>query len=55
MTENLIKESIENSDYVIEIDLKDVKPFSVAKSDFCYQEGYIQTLDNIIKIKKALK
>ena len=55
MTENLIKESIENSDYVIEIDLKDVKPFNVGKSDFCYQEGYIQTLDNIIKIKKALK
>ena len=55
MTENLIKESIENSDYVIDIDLKDVKPFSVSKLEFCYQQGYIQTIDNIIKIKKILK
>ncbi len=55
MTENLIRESIKESDYVIEIDLRDVKPFSISKLEFSYQEGYIQTLDNIIKIKKSLK
>lgn len=55
MTENLIRESIKQSDYVIEIDLRDVKPFSISKLEFSYQEGYMQTLDNIIKIKKALK
>lgn len=53
MIENLIRESIKISDYVIEIDLKDVKPFSISKLDFCYKEGYIQTTDNIIKIRKA--
>jgi len=55
MTENLIKESVKSSDYVIEIDLKDVKPFNINKLEFCYKEGYIQTLDNISKIKKALE
>ena len=55
MTENLIRESVRVSDYVIEIDLRDVKPFSISKLDFCYKEGYIQTLDNIIELKKILK
>ena len=54
MTENLIKDSINISDYLIEIDLRDVKPFNISKLEFCYKEGYMQTLDNIIKIKKAL-
>lgn len=55
MTENLIRDSVKNSDYVIEIDLRDVKPFSINKLEFCYKEGYMQTLDNIIKLKKSLK
>lgn len=54
MTENLIKDSIKESDYVIDIDLKDVKPFSISKLEFCYQQGYLQTLDHIIKLKKEL-
>lgn len=55
MTENLIRESVRESDYVIEIDLRDVKPFSISKLEFAYQQGYIQTLDHIIRLKKALK
>ena len=55
MTENLIKESIKESDYVIEIDLKDVKPFSINKLEFAYQQGYLQTLDHITKLKIKLK
>lgn len=55
MTENLIKDSIKESDYVVDIDLKDVKPFSISKLEFCYQQGYLQTLDHIIKLKKELK
>ena len=54
MTENLIRESIKQSDYVIEIDLRDVKPFSIKKLDFSYQQGYIQALNHIIDIKKNL-
>ena len=55
MTENLIKDSIKESDFVIEIDLKDVKPFSINKLEYAYQQGYLQTLDHIIKLKKELK
>lgn len=55
MTENLIRESVRISDYVIELDLRDAKPFSISKLEFCYKEGYMQTLDHIIKIKNALK
>lgn len=55
MTENLVRDSIKQSDYVIEIDLRDVKPFSLSKLEFSYTEGYIQTLDNIAKIKQKLK
>ena len=54
MTENLIKESVKQSDYVIEIALKDVKPFSINKLEYAYQQGYLQTLDHIIKLKKEL-
>ena len=55
MTEKIIEESVEQSDYVIEIDLKDVKPFSIKKIEFSYREGYNQTIDNIAKLKKVLK
>lgn len=54
MTEKLIEDSVKSSDYVLEIDLRDVKPFNVSKIDFCYQEGYMQALDEIIRIKKCL-
>lgn len=54
MSENLIKDSIEESDFVIAIDVKDVKPFSIKKLEFCYQQGYLQTLDYISKLKKEL-
>ena len=30
------------------------KPFNIKKLEFCYREGYIQTLDNILRIKKEL-
>ena len=55
MTYNLSKESAELSDYCLELDLKDVKPFNISKIDFCYTEGYMQTLDKIRKIKEIIK
>lgn len=54
MTQNLIRESLDASDSILEIDLKEVKPFNMKKLEFCYKEGYMQTLDNIVKIKKEL-
>ena len=55
MTDNITKEKVKLSDYVVDIDLKEVKPFSINKIDFCYREGYMQTIDNISKIKNCLK
>lgn len=55
MTENIVKEKVKLSDYIIDIDLKDVKPFNINKIDFCYKEGYMQTLDQIKQIKKSLE
>lgn len=55
MTEGLIKESIAKSDFDIEIDLKDVKPFSMKKIEYCYEQGYLQTINKILKIKEMLK
>ena len=54
MTENLIRESVNASTSVLEIDLREVKPFNIKKLEFCYKEGYLQTLDNILRIKKEL-
>ena len=54
MTENLIRESVNASTSVLEIDLREVKPFNIKKLEFCYREGYVQTLDNILRIKKEL-
>ncbi len=55
MTENLIRPSIKESDYVLDIDVKDAKPFSIKKINFCYEEGYRQTLLQIDKIKNVLE
>ena len=41
MNEKIIKDSVFLSDYVLEIDLKDVKPFNVGKIDFCYKLRYL--------------
>jgi len=55
MTETLIKEDVNISDYILNIDLKSVHPFNIKKIDFCYEEGYKQTMENMDGIKKALE
>ena len=54
MTENLIKESVDQSDAIIDINLREVKAFSIKKIDFCYEEGYKQTLSKILEVKRNL-
>ena len=55
MTSNLIQDSIDESDYVLDIDLRDVKPFNIGKLDFCYKEGYLQAINHMSEIKRILK
>ena len=54
MTENIVKPTLCLSDYVQEIDIRDTKPFNIKKIDFCYSQGYLETLNNISKIKECL-
>jgi len=54
MTENLIQEGIRESDVLINLDLKDIKSFNLSKMEFCYEQGYKQTLQKISNIKKHL-
>lgn len=54
IVENLLEKSINASDVLLNIDVKDVKAFNASKFDFCYQQGYNQTIDNIKEIKKKL-
>jgi NTE family protein len=51
MTEKTVEKEIELSDCVIDIDLYGIKTFNINKLDFCYEEGYKQTIANIDKIK----
>jgi len=55
MSDNLIMEQEKYSECLIDIDLKGIKVFNINKIDFCYEEGYIQTMENMDKIKKCLK
>lgn len=52
MGEGIDKEQLKNSDIVIDIDLKNVQVFNMNKLEFCYKEGYEQTIKQIDKIKK---
>ena len=54
MQDNLMQDSIKLSDFCLSIDLRDVKVFNYNKVDFCYEEGYKQTLEQIDKIKEKL-
>lgn len=52
MGEGIDKEQLKHSDIVIDIDLKNVQVFNMNKMEFCYKEGYEQTIKQIDKIKK---
>lgn len=54
MNEKLIEDSIKESDFVIDLNLKDVNPFSINKLNYSYEQGYLQTVDNIAKIKENI-
>jgi len=54
MTENLIQDSIEQSDVLINLDLKDTKSFNLSKIEMCYEQGYKQTKERISEIKQLM-
>lgn len=54
MQERLMQDSMKLADSLLAINLRDVKVFNVDKIDFCYEQGYKQTLEKIEEIKKQL-
>lgn len=54
MQEGLMQDSIKLADSLLSINLRDVKVFNVDKIDFCYEQGYKQTLEKIEEIKEQL-
>ena len=46
---------VENSDFAITLDLPEASVFNIKKIDYCYNQGYINTIANMDKIKKMLK
>lgn len=53
--EGRAQEAIEQSDFVIDLDLSKASVFNIKKIDYCYNVGYITTITKIKKIKKMLE
>ena len=47
-------ERIINSDYILKVDVAEASVFDIKKLEFCYDRGYVETIENIDKIEKAL-
>lgn len=46
---------IASSDFAITLDLPEASVFNVKKIDYCYNQGYIAAMENMIKIKEIFK
>lgn len=53
--EQRAKEAIQESDFIIDLDLSQASVFNIKKIDYCYNIGYITTLTKIKEIKKMLE
>ncbi|MFR8103801.1 MAG: patatin-like phospholipase family protein [Clostridia bacterium] len=53
--DNRATKEVENSDYILNIDVGDVMVFNIKKIQQCYEAGYKQTMEQIEKIKESLK
>lgn len=45
---------VANSDYSITLDLPEASVFNIKKIDYCYNQGYIATIENMVKIKAMI-
>lgn len=47
-------DEIASSDYAITLDLPEASVFNIRKIDYCYNQGYITTIENMSKIKAMI-
>lgn len=43
-----------DSDYILKVDVASASVFDINKINYCYDRGYVATIENIDKIEKAL-
>ncbi len=43
-----------DSDYILKVDVASASVFDVKKINYCYDRGYVATIENIDRIEKAL-
>lgn len=53
--EERAQEAVDESDFVIDLDLSQASVFNIKKIDYCYNVGYITTLTKIKEIKEMLE
>lgn len=53
--EQRTESEIANSDCAITLELPEASVFNIKKIDYCYNQGYIKTIENMHKIKQMLK
>lgn len=46
---------IESSDYAITLALEEASVFNIKKIDYCYNEGYVKTIEHMHEIKKMIE
>ncbi len=46
---------IASSDFALTLDLQEANVFNIKKIDYCYNQGYIETMENMSKIKEMIK
>ena len=49
------RESLEQSDFVVDLNVPEAKVFSTKKVDYCYDIGYVTTISKIKAIKTILE
>ena len=47
-------ERIIDSDYILKVDVTSASVFDIKQLEFCYDRGYVETIENIDKIKEKL-
>lgn len=48
-------ERIIDSDYILKVDVTSASVFDIRQLEFCYDRGYVETIENIDKIRNILK
>ena len=49
------REAVEESDFVLDLDMKGTKTFDTKKVDYCFEIGYVAAITKMMEIKKMIE